>query len=208
MAKDPVVISKNPKIYYVDEMLSEDECKHIIEVATPHMKIAGVSVMPGQKGFEKGVYKGRTNRSAWLETDLSPQILEICQRIADQLGCNRDHFESLQVIHYEPGQEYKYHYDAYDFRATEKYQRFCGQRGNRLRTVLVYMNHVEEGGETGFNQAKPLGEVIRVTPQAGRMIVFDNLLEDGSLNRRSRHAGLPVIKGEKWAFNLWLRERP
>jgi prolyl 4-hydroxylase len=207
MPSEPVYLSENPKIYYVDEMLTTDECQHIIKEATPHLKLAGVSVMPGQKGFEKGVYKGRTNRSAWIEKVHSPQIHAIVQRIADQIGCDRDHFESLQVIHYEPGQEYKYHFDGYDFREKAKYQKFCGQRGNRLRTVLVYMNHVEEGGETGFNQAKPLGEVIKVTPETGRMIVFDNLLEDGSLNRRSRHAGLPIIKGEKWAFNLWLRER-
>ena len=36
---------------------------------------------------------------------------------------------------------------------------------------------------------------------------INNVNDDGSLNRKSRHAGLPVIKGEKWAFNLWLRER-
>ena len=41
----------------------------------------------------------------------------------------------------------------------------------------------------------------------GPSVVFTNVNDDGSLNRKSRHAGLPVIKGEKWAFNLWLRER-
>jgi len=72
---------------------------------------------------------------------------------------------------------------------------------------LVYLNDVEEGGETGFDMARPLGEVIKIEPKKGRVVVFDNLKPDGTLNRRSRHAGLPVIKGEKWAFNLWLRER-
>ena len=33
------------------------------------------------------------------------------------------------------------------------------------------------------------------------MVVFQNTNEDGSLNLQSRHAGLPVISGEKWAFN-------
>ena len=39
------------------------------------------------------------------------------------------------------------------------------------------------------------------------MIVFYNLNDDKTLNKGTRHAGLPIIKGEKWAFNLWLRER-
>ena len=50
------------------------------------------------------------------------------------------------------------------------------------------------------------GEII-IEPKMGKMVVFNNVNDDGSLNLKSRHAGLPVIKGEKWAFNLWLRER-
>ena len=46
-----------------------------------------------------------------------------------------------------------------------------------------------------------------IEPKMGKMVVFTNVNDDGSLNKKSRHAGLPVIKGEKWAFNLWLRER-
>ena len=47
---------------------------------------------------------------------------------------------------------------------------------------------------------------IKIEAKKGRMVVFYNLNEDGSINAKSRHAGLPVIKGEKWAFNLWLRD--
>ena len=47
---------------------------------------------------------------------------------------------------------------------------------------------------------------ILIKPKKGRLIIFYNLNEDHSLNIKSRHAGLPVIKGEKWAFNLWLRD--
>ena len=39
------------------------------------------------------------------------------------------------------------------------------------------------------------------------MVVFENVNKKNELYKRCLHAGLPVIKGEKWAFNLWLREK-
>ena len=35
-----------------------------------------------------------------------------------------------------------------------------------------------------------------------------NLERDGSLDRKTLHAGEPVVEGEKWGMNIWLRERP
>jgi prolyl 4-hydroxylase len=112
-----------------------------------------------------------------------------------------------QVINYFESEEYKYHYDAYDNEETDKYEKLTKERVNRLRTVLVYLNDVEEGGETGFDSLDEYNGTIKVSPKKGRMVVFNNVNDDGSLNKKSRHAGLPIIKGEKWAFNLWLRER-
>ena len=74
-------------------------------------------------------------------------------------------------------------------------------------TVLVYLNDVEEGCETGFSKIKKYGGTIKIKAKKGRMVVFHNLHSNGEIHRETMHAGLPVIKGEKWAFNLWLRER-
>ena len=63
------------------------------------------------------------------------------------------------------------------------------------------MNDVEEGGSTGF---KNIGK--QVEDKKGRMVVFDNVNKKNEIYP-ALHAGLPIIKGEKWAFNLWLREK-
>ena len=46
-----------------------------------------------------------------------------------------------------------------------------------------------------------------VNSEKGKIVVFHNVY-DGTNNRHamSEHAGMPVKKGEKWAFNLWFRE--
>ena len=197
-----ILISESPVVYYVDDLLSEEECRLIIEEAKPYMKRAGVSAMPKETQYQRDDYKGRTNDSHWIDKSRFP---DICQRIANIMKCNLKCFESMQVIHYLKDQEYKYHYDAYDIKDREKYKYYCGERGNRIKTALVYLNDVEEGGETGFNMLVP-NQTIKVEPKRGRLVVFHNLHYDGSLHKGSRHAGLPVKQGEKWAFNLWLRE--
>jgi prolyl 4-hydroxylase len=200
-------LCNDPYIYTIDNFLTLKECKFIIKVSKDNLKLAGVSKMSGEKGLEPGKYKGRTNSSYWMPHDAYPETLKIAKRIAEKIGCNYKHFESFQVIHYNENEEYKYHYDAYDMYDKEKYEKFTKERGNRLRTVLVYLNDVIEGGGTGFDSLNEYEETIIVEPKMGKMVVFNNVNDDGSLNRKSRHAGLPVIKGEKWAFNLWLRER-
>ena len=117
-------------------------------------------------------------------------------------------FENFQVIHYYKNQEYKYHYDAYDKKDPQKYNEYCKERGNRLATVLCYLNHVKKGGGTGFDNLKGRSEPLIIQPVKGRMVVFQNVHDDGSLHEESRHAGLPVEEGEKWGFNLWIREKP
>jgi len=200
-------ICNDPYIYTIDNFLTEKECKFMINVSKGNLKLAGVSRMEDEKGFEVGKYKGRTNSSYWIPHNSYPETMNIAKKVAKRIGCNHKHFENFQVIHYNENEEYKYHYDAYDIDEKEKYEKFCGERGNRIRTVLIYLNNVEEGGGTGFDSLTEYeGEVI-VEPKMGKMVVFTNVNDDGSLNRKSRHAGLPVIKGEKWAFNLWLRER-
>ena len=77
---------------------------------------------------------------------------------------------------------------------------------------MCYLNNVTKGGGTGFDsiedRSEPLVvEPLVVEPKKGRMVVFQNVHADGSLHLESRHAGLPVEDGEKWAFNLWIREK-
>ena len=39
------------------------------------------------------------------------------------------------------------------------------------------------------------------------MLVFNNVYEGrNERHELSEHAGMPVIEGVKWAFNLWFRE--
>ena len=201
-------LSNDPYLYYIDNFLTDKECEFIINISKDNLKKANVSFLDEEKDqYKTGSYKGRTNSSYWLDHDKYPESLQICKKIAKQLKCNYKLFESFQIIQYNENEHYDYHYDAYDIDEKEIYEKFCEERGNRLKTVLVYLNDVEEGGATGFDSLPDYNYPIEVQAKKGRMVVFYNLEDDGSLHLGTRHAGLPIIKGEKWAFNLWLRER-
>jgi len=197
------VLCNNPLIKYYDNFITDEECKFIINISKDNMQRAGVS----DKSIDMKTYDGRTNKSYWIPLDKYELLKNLAIRISKTIGLNDyKKFESFQIIYYTKDQEYKYHYDAYDKNDKVKYKQYC-KRGNRLATVLCYLNNVTKGGETGFDSIKDRSEPLVIEPVKGRMVVFQNVHADGSLHHESRHAGLPVEDGEKWAFNLWVREK-
>lgn len=72
--------------------------------------------------------------------------------------------------------------------------------------MLLYLNEGMKGGETSFPRwlNGESHDVLKVTPEAGKAILFYNQLPDGNYDERSQHAALPVREGEKWLTNLWI----
>ena len=69
-------------------------------------------------------------------------------------------------------------------------------------TAIVYLNDDYDGGATQF---PAIGTEFR--GRTGDAILFRNTLADGQVDERSRHAGLPVTRGEKWICTRWIRAR-
>lgn len=191
-------VSVDPLVAYIDDVVSPEECEAIIQAASPTIERSKVS-----NEAEGEFSKGRTGSNTWVKHDHNDITETVCERIANIVGIPLEHAESMQVIHYGVTQEYRSHYDAYDL-STLKGQRCCKNGGQRMLTALVYLNDIEEGGGTGFPKCDAL-----VNAKKGRLVIFHNC-ENGTtdVHKKSLHAGTPVKKGEKWAFNLWFRNRP
>jgi prolyl 4-hydroxylase len=67
---------------------------------------------------------------------------------------------------------------------------------------LLYLNDDFSGGETWFKGG------LTLRGRAGDAIVFRNLTDDGQVDRRTEHAGLPVTAGVKWLATRWIRQHP
>lgn len=198
MKRAIIDLNLDPRVYTVSDFFSPMECKAVIARArSKNMDRAKVS------GPEEGfVSQARTNDVCWIDHNFDIAFSRIGKRIAGLVGMPLSHAESFQVIRYSPGAEYKSHFDAFD-PTTETGKRNWGIGGQRLITALGYLNNVAEGGETHFKKLD-----MSIKPEAGKLLVFHNC-EPGTIRKHplSLHAGSPVIKGEKWAFNLWFRAR-
>ena len=101
--------------------------------------------------------------------------------------------EELQVVRYEPGQQYQPHHDFSD----------AGVVHQRFLTLLLYIQPATEGGATSFPKAHA-GRGLRVKPPKGSGVLFYSMLPDGNGDDLSLHAGEPVTVGRKWVCNLWV----
>lgn len=190
-------LADDPIVWTVDDFVSPNECRDVIKAAQGKLAAAKVSRLGTNTRSNK-----RTNRVAWLPHDYSPTVRAVVDRIAEFVGLPADNAEKLQVIHYAKNEEYRPHFDAWDV-TTEKGQEKTAEGGNRILTALVYLNSVARGGGTGFPKLE-----VEVAAKTGRMCIFHDLVDGGpERHPRALHAGLPVKAGEKWACNLWFRER-
>lgn len=124
------------------------------------------------------------------------------RRIATRAGIALELAEPLAVLRYEVGQEYRLHYD-YIAPAAIAGNPWYRKVGQRVTTLITYLNVPDAGGATDFPRRS-----LVVLPEAGTGVLWHNVLPDGAQDMDSIHAGLPVLRGEKWVATLWFRERP
>lgn len=75
--------------------------------------------------------------------------------------------------------------------------------GQRIGSLVIYLNDAESGGETVFPEAG-----VSVSPRKGNAVYFEYMNSRDQLDQRSLHTGGAVISGEKWAMAKWMRSRP
>ncbi len=212
-------MSLRPLVFEVDNFLSPAECDHIIALAEPHMGQSVVNRMDGDEGKDDTTW--RTSTTHFLSRGQTPLAKQIERRIFDATRVPITHGEGTQVLRYEKSQHYYTHHDFFEparYRNSQSTLKMIEHGAkNRLATVFWYMSTVEKGGQTNFPRAGGLPpprdthrctQGLLVEARRGKVIVFFNMLPDGSLDELSLHAGCSVEKGLKWAANKWLWNKP
>ena len=185
------------ELYEYPNLLSNEECDKIIELS--RNKVLRSTVIGESK--KNDVSEVRTSKNTFLQNSVDPLMKSIDDRIEKIIGISPEKYEDLQVVHYQPGQFYKAHWDACDPKQDPRCVEDYKNGGLRFATFIIYLNDDMEGGETEF----PLMN-RKVSPEKGKGVLFFDL-EDNLTERRelSKHAGLPPTSGEKWMCNKWIR---
>ena len=192
------VLKSEPPIVVIDNLLSPEHCNSIIQSAKEHLQRSTL-------GAEQEQSNTRTSTTAWIKDhQCEIPLRRIASAVARISGLPPTHMENLQVCRYQVGQEFAIHTDHLDsFNDLPIRGRLC--------TCLLYLQDCQDGGATRF----PEHPTIDVLPRTSRAVFFWNTQErPGSPNyksdmflnvdRRLRHAGMPVEKGEKWICNRWV----
>ena len=178
------LVNSDPPIYYVENFLSHNECQMIIAMSEKNVTISHVVDPVTGEGI---VHPARTSESCYY----GYSIKWLVNRVHRLTGVPQEFQEPTQVARYHTGQFYQCHQDAFD----------DGTNGNRIATVLIYLNNVPKGGATYFNNLD-----VRVQPTEGGAVVFFPATMDGKIDTRYLHTAEDA-SDTKWVSQVWLRNK-
>jgi prolyl 4-hydroxylase len=184
-----------PQLVVLGGFLTPAECTGLIEEARARLK-PSETVVGDTGGSEVNV--ARTSEGMFFGRGESELCQRIEARIAALLSWPVSHGEGLQVLRYGPGAQYRPHHDYFDPDLPGS-SRILQRGGQRVATLVMYLNTPEEGGATTFPEAG-----LTVHAVAGHAVFFSYDRPDPAT--RTLHGGAPVIAGEKWVATKWLRE--
>ena len=194
------VILEDPSIRMARGFASVPVCDWIISRARDRLAPAQLFDTAALRPVIKDT---RSNSAAPFDlVYLDLVILLLRERLAAAVGVAMPALEAPQVFHYAVGQTFAPHYDFLE-PDVPGHAASIAQSGQRVATLLVYLNEAYEGGETDFPL---LG--ARWRGRTGDALMFANTDAGGEPDRRMFHAGLPPTSGEKWLFSQWVRGAP
>jgi len=128
--------------------------------------------------------------------------------------------EDLQIGRTQQGEHHALHVDYYIDPEPNNEGKIC----NRAASFFLFLSDVEEGGETYFPKvSSPPSHLyvdgnkfklpknkdssgVMVRPVKGNAIFWMNMLQNGTMDDRSMHAGMEVVKGTKYGMNVLVEQ--
>jgi prolyl 4-hydroxylase len=185
---------RNPRVVVFGGLVAPEECDELIALARP--RLARSETVETRTGGSE-VNEARTSIGMFFERGEHPLIARIEQRLATLLQWPLENGEGLQVLNYGPGAEYKPHYDYFD-PTQPGTPNILARGGQRVASIVMYLNTPDRGGGTTFPDA-----ALEVAPIKGNAVFFS--YDRPHPETRSLHGGAPVLAGEKWVATKWLR---
>lgn len=189
-----VTVVKIPRVVVFGNLLSDEECDSLIELAQP--KLARSLTVDNQTGGEE-VNSARTSDGMFFGRAENPVCERVERRLAELLRWPFENGEGLQVLRYRTGAQYVPHYDYFD-PAQPGTARIVQRGGQRVATIVMYLRTPERGGATVFPD---IG--LEVQPVKGSAVFFS--YDRPHPDTKTLHGGTPVTLGEKYVATKWLR---
>jgi prolyl 4-hydroxylase len=189
---------ERPVLAVLNDVLDADECHELVELARPRLRPSTI-VDPGTG---RDVVTGlRASSGMFFRPGETALVTRIDRRLAELMNLPIENGEGLQVLHYAIGAGSAPHHD-YLAPTNAANCASVARSGQRVSTLVAYLNDVPAGGETAF---PTIG--LSVSPQRGHAVCFEYCNEAGELDEALLHASRQVEQGEKWVATKWMRSK-
>lgn len=180
------------EIYELENFMTAEECDFFADKINKSLKPSTVTDPHADKNV-------RTSKSSILNPEDCPFNKALHDRMHKLMRIPSHCSEDIQGHVYEVGEEFKPHFDFFDFK--NEYNKKYQDKGQRLWTLMVYLHEPEEGGATSFIELKTDFQPIK-----GKAIIWRNCYPNKLGNPYTLHAGMPVLKGKKIILTKWFTE--
>ncbi|XP_039493329.1 prolyl 4-hydroxylase subunit alpha-1 isoform X1 [Drosophila santomea] len=191
-------ISLEPYIVVYHDILPDKDMQQLIALAEPHLRPTEV--------FEEDKSEARTSDRSAIGTflplkDMKPSgkslLDRLTQRMRDITGLQIRHESPFNIIKYGFGAHYATHFNFFKETNSE-----TEGHGDRMATVLFYLNDAPNGGATVFPRID-----VKVPAERGKVLFWHNLNgETHDVEPNTLHAACPVFHGSKWVMAAWIHE--
>ena len=186
-----------PDVVLLDNFMTHDECDAFCELSKSTLTKS--TVVDDATGDSVN-HEHRISLGTYFALGQNDLVKKIETRIAEVTGTPVPNGEGIQILNYAGGGEYRPHFDY--FPDNEGGRVHTAHGGQRIMTVIMYLNDVKAGGATVLPNIN-----LNVYPKKGSALYFSYFNSKGQVDPSTLHGGAPVVEGEKWIATKWIRER-
>lgn len=201
------LLHKSPPVLEIENFFTAQECQEYIDIASATEKKSGKhetnsSLSPLQvssKTFSTLAHSRRTSTTWFCHFCQVSTFLAKTKRLLNNISVKQ--MEEAQIVRYRTGEEFTWHYD-------EIPSAQLANGGQRIATLLVYLNSIQKGGGTIFRDLKDATGLSHLTmqPKQGSALLFFPAFVDGTPDDRTLHKGEIAVE-EKMIAQMWIHER-
>lgn len=185
-----------PDIVVLNNFMTHDECDELCEQSKSTLTKS--TVVDDATGSSVN-HAHRSSQGTYFAIGQTALVQKIEARISEITSTPVNNGEGIQILNYVGGGEYRPHFDY--FPDNEGGRVHTAKSGQRIITVIMYLNNVTAGGATIFPNIN-----LNIYPKKGSALYFSYYNSLGQTDANTLHGGAPVLAGEKWIATKWIHE--
>ncbi len=199
-AVEMLFVIESPRVVLFGNLLSDEECDLLVSLSRD--KLQRSSVVNASTGAYD-IHPHRTSSGTYFKRGENELLQRIERRIAELVDCPVEQGEPIQVLHYEPGGEYKPHYDYFDPAHPGQSRGACAGR-----TTHCNVDHVFERRDARrIDCVSARSDSTCCRARAMRFTSPTAMTPAHSTCARCM-AAARLKSGEKWIATKWFRQQP